>query len=243
MWCAKCDESQRCESLPTLVRAQLVQRFEVGCEAGPAQHAPHVGGARVVGGHHHAAVQRHRQRPAAGARRRMLSPRPAISRHVSLFPAPCCRPAPPTATCADSRAYDLHQSSCPLHLHHSADVQLHTQQAAECMAGGLPSLCLPVLPADSEAAATVFERFASSSCRASDPAACAAAAQQQLDWPECSPHGRADFGDQLTGAGASGQVPHPDIARRVACSRLGLGIRVVFGVSDREQHTSCGTRC
>ena len=33
-----------------------------------------------------------------------------------------------------------------------------------------------------------------------------------------SPHGRADFGDQLAGAGARRQVPHPDVARRVACT-------------------------
>ena len=34
-----------------------------------------------------------------------------------------------------------------------------------------------------------------------------------------SPNGRADLGDQLAGAGARRQVPHTNVARRIACSQ------------------------
>ena len=63
----KARRAKKASPAGTLVCTQLVQGLKVGGDGHAAHHAPHVAGARAVGGHHQRGVGGHRQAAHAGA--------------------------------------------------------------------------------------------------------------------------------------------------------------------------------
>ena len=131
-----------------------------------------------------------------------------------------------------SRAPGVHCSSHPPSSHGSAEMLRHTcRLLMDGLTVGHHSACQH-RQEDPRAAALCLRglqnlHWLPCTCRARmcSPLEPPTATQQHRQaW--CSPHGRADFGDQLAGAGARRQVPHPDVARRIACKSQGFRVRV-----------------